>query len=155
MDNFDHQILKIMQENCRTSTEQIGAQIGLSATACQRRIKRLRETGIIKKEVAILDSKALANHVTVLVEIIVKYGGSEEIEKFKHAMLSHEEVQQCYYVTGNADFILIITVENMHEYEALTQKLFFSNNNIQRFHTNVVMDNVKTGLTIPINTTTS
>lgn len=150
MDNFDHQILEIMQKNCRTSTEQIGAEIGLSATACQRRIKRLREEGIIEKEVAILDSNTLGNYVTVLVEIIVKYGGSEEIEKFKQSMLSHEEVQQCYYVTGNADFILIITAKNMHEYEAITQKLFFSNNNIQRFHTNVVMDNVKTGLNIPV-----
>ena len=149
MDNFDHQILKIMQENCRTSTEQIGAQIGLSATACQRRIKRLRETDIIKKEVALLDNKALGSYVTVLVEVIVKNGGSEEIEKFKQTMLSYEEVQQCYYVTGNVDFILIITAQNMHEYEALTQKLFFSNSNIQRFHTNVAMDNVKTGLNIP------
>lgn len=149
MDSFDHQILKIMQDNCRTSTEQIGAQIGLSATACQRRIKRLREQGIIEKEVALLDNKALGSYVTVLVEVIVKNGGSEEIEKFKQTMLSYEEVQQCYYVTGNVDFILIITAQNMHEYEALTQKLFFSNSNIQRFHTNVAMDNVKTGLNIP------
>jgi Lrp/AsnC family leucine-responsive transcriptional regulator len=65
-------------------------------------------------------------------------------------MLSHEEVQQCYYVTGNADFILIITAQNMHEYEAITQKLFFTNDNIQKFHSNVVMDNVKVGLNIPI-----
>ena len=149
MDSFDHQILKIMQVNCRTSTEQIGSQIGLSATACQRRIKRLREQGIIEKEVALLDNKALRSYVTVLVEVIVKNGGSEEIEKFKQTMLSYEEVQQCYYVTGNVDFILIITAQNMHEYEALTQKLFFSNSNIQRFHTNVAMDNVKTGLNIP------
>lgn len=150
MDNFDHQILKIMQDNCRTSTEQIGAQIGLSATACQRRIKKLRELGIIKKEVAILERNALGGHVTILVEVIVKKGGSDEIEAFKQAMLSHEEVQQCYYVTGNVDFILVITAQNMHEYEAITQKLFFSNDNIQRFHSNVVMDNVKTGLNIPI-----
>lgn len=150
MDNFDHQILKIMQNNCRISTEQIGAEIGLSATACQRRIKRLRDEGIITKEIAILEGKALGSYVTVLVEITVKYGGSEEIEKFKQTMLSHEKVQQCYYVTGNADFILIIIAQNMHEYEALTQELFFSNNNIQRFHTNVVMDNVKMGLNIPI-----
>ena len=149
MDSFDHQILKIMQDNCRTSTEQIGSQIGLSATACQRRIKRLREQGIIEKEVALLDNKALGSYVTVLVEVIVKNGGSEEIEKFKQTMLSYEEVQQCYYVTGNVDFILIITAQNMHEYETLTQKLFFSNSNIQRFHTNVAMDNVKTGLNIP------
>ena len=150
MDNFDHQILKIMQNNCRTSTEQMGADIGLSATACQRRIKKLRELGIIEKEVAIVDSKALGGYVTILVEVIVKRGGSDEIEKFKHAMLSHEEVQQCYYVTGNADFILVITAQTMHEYEAITQRLFFSNDNIQKFHSNVVMDNVKVGLNIPI-----
>lgn len=150
MDNFDHQILKIMQNNCRTSTEQIGAQIGLSATACQRRIKKLREQGIIEKEVAIVESMALGGYVTILVEVIVKRGGSDEIENFKQAMLNHEEVQQCYYVTGNADFILIITAQNMHEYEAITQKLFFTNDNIQKFHSNVVMDNVKVGLNIPI-----
>ncbi|TIO55284.1 MAG: Lrp/AsnC family transcriptional regulator, partial [Mesorhizobium sp.] len=60
------------------------------------------------------------------------------------------EVQQCYYVTGEADFILVVTVATMADYEALTRRLFFENNNVRRFRTFVAMDRVKVGLEVPV-----
>lgn len=60
------------------------------------------------------------------------------------------EVQQCYYVTGEADFILVVSVRAMGDYEALTRRLFFQNNNVKRFRTFVSMDRVKVGLSIPL-----
>ena len=55
-------------------------------------------------------------------------------------------MQQCYYVTGDADFVLVVVVPDMAHYEALTQRLFFGNNNVKRFKTSVAMDRVKVGL---------
>ncbi len=150
MDVFDRKILNELQENNRISTEELGEKIGLSATACQRRLKRLRQEKIIAKEVAILNGVEFDNYVTVIVDIILKSGGANSTDSFKTRMLNNPHVQQCFYVTGNVDFILVITAQNMLEYEKLTQALFFNDDNIEKFHSTVVMENVKVGLSIPI-----
>ena len=150
LDSLDLQLLRIVQTNNRLSTEQMGSQIGLSATAVQRRIKRLRDSGVIKKEVAVLDAIAVGGFITIIVDVTIKQGSIKSLKDFKQLMLDCPQVQQCYYVTGNDDFIIIVTIENMLEYEKLTHKLFFSNDNIQKFNSTVAMENVKVGLDIPI-----
>jgi len=150
VDTFDRQILKLLQSNSRITSEQLGDKIGLSATACQRRIKRLREAGVILKEVAVTDGIAVGGYVTVIVEVILQQGSFKRIETFKQRALKCPQVQQCFYVTGNNDFILIVIAENMLEYEKLTRELFFNDSNIKKFHSTVVMENVKTGLDVPV-----
>jgi len=147
---LDKKILKELQKNNRISSEDLGMIVGLSATACQRRLKKLRQSNVISKEIAVLNGIELDNYVTVIVEVTIKQGATNNIDKFKKRMLDCEQVQQCFYVTGQADFILIITAKNMLEYERLTQKLFFTDKNIQKFHSTVSMENVKIGLSIPI-----
>ena len=150
MDMLDKKILRELQKNNRISSENLGGVVGLSATACQRRLKKLRQSNVISKEVAVLNGIELDNYVTVIVELTIKQGSTKNIEKLKKRMLDCEQVQQCFYVTGQADFILIITSKNMLEYEKLTKKLFFTDNNIQKFYSTVSMENVKIGLSIPI-----
>ena len=150
MDTFDRQILRLLQINSRITSEQLGVQIGLSATACQRRIKKLREAGVILKEIAVIDGIAIGGFVTVIVEVILQQGSFKRIDTFKQQMLKCPQVQQCFYVTGNNDFVLIVIAENMLEYEKLTRDLFFNNSNIRKFHSTVVMENVKTGLDVPV-----
>lgn len=150
MDILDKKILKELQKNNRISSEDLGEIVGLSATACQRRLKRLRQSNVIRQEVAVLNGIELDNYVTIIVEVTIKQGATKDIDNFKKRMLDCEQVQQCFYVTGPADFILIITSKNMLEYEKLTKKLFFVDNNIQKFNSTVSMENVKVGLSIPI-----
>lgn len=150
LDDFDKKILRELQRDNRISSEQLGQMIGLSATACQRRLKRLRVSKVISKEIAVLNGIELDNYVTVIVNVVMKQGGTANIDNFKQRMQINEHVQQCFYVTGDSDFILVITAKNMLMYEQLTQKLFFVDDNIQKFSSMVVMDNVKTGLSLPI-----
>ena len=147
---LDKKILNELQMDNRISSENLGEKIGLSATACQRRLKKLRQSKVISKEVAILNGVEFDNYVTIIVEITMKQGLANSIDNFKNRMLDCEHVQQCFYVTGHADFILIITSKNMLEYEKLTKKLFFFDKNIQKFHSTVAMENVKVGLNIPL-----
>lgn len=149
MDIFDKNILKELQKNNRISSEKLGEKIGLSATACQRRLKKLRASDVISKEISVLNGVEFDNYVTIIVEVIMKQGGADNIENFKKKSLDCEDVQQCFYVTGHADFILIVTSKNMLEYEKITKELFFYNG-VQKFHSTVVMDNIKVGLNIPI-----
>lgn len=150
MDIFDKKILNELQQNNRLSTHELGNKIGLSATACQRRLNKLRKSKLIIKEVAVLNGAELNNYVTIIVNIVIKQGRADNVEGFKKRMLANPHVQQCFYVAGDGDFVLIITAKSMLDYEKLTQKLFFCDDNIQKFHSTVVMENVKVGLNIPI-----
>jgi DNA-binding Lrp family transcriptional regulator len=86
----------------------------------------------------------------LIVEVEMESERTEMCDAAKSAFSQAAEVQQCYYVTGECDFILIVTVATMADYESMTRRLFFSNNNVKRFRTFVAMDRVKVGLSVPI-----
>jgi len=150
LDSFDFAILQILQNDNTIPQREIGIAVNLSAAAVQRRIKRMEENGIIKSNIAVLDPTKVGQPITIFVEVEVESEKFELIDKTKKVFASYPEVQQCYYVTGEMDFILIIVVPSMVAYEQLTKKLFFDNANVKRFRTFVTMDRVKVGLTIPI-----
>jgi Lrp/AsnC family leucine-responsive transcriptional regulator len=150
LDDFDKKILKILQKDNQTRQRDIATQVCLSPAAVHRRIKRMESDGTILQNTAVLSPERLGRPTTIVVEI---YAVSEQIDlldKMKEDFSSCKEVQQCYYVTGEADFILILTVTNMQEYEAITRKLFFAEKNVKRFKTLVVMDSVKMELSVPL-----
>lgn len=152
LDKFDRQILIAMQADCRVSSEQIAQSIGLSATAVQRRVKRLRADGVIRAEVALVDAQAVGRVVTALVEVQLAVGSREVlIDGFKRRMAEHPEVQQCYYVAGDNDFVLLLTAKDMADYERLTRELFFDEPNIKKFKSTFVLDACKLSLTVPLN----
>lgn len=149
-DDFDLKILAILQRDNLTPQRVIGDAINLSAPAVQRRIKRMTESGVIQSNVAIVDPAAVGQAITIFVEVEVISETAEQIEDAKAQFAKTPEIQQCYYVTGEADFVMVIVVPDMARYEALTRELFFGNNNVKRFRTFVTMGRVKTGLQVPL-----
>jgi Lrp/AsnC family transcriptional regulator, leucine-responsive regulatory protein len=150
LDSFDLAILEIVQRDNSIPLRTIGEVVNLSAAAVQRRLKRMRENDVIVGNVAVVDPARLGRAITILVEIVVESERIDLIEGVRESLLAAPEVQQCYYVTGDADFVVIVTVGTMQEYEALTRRLFFNNPNVKRFRTLVVMDRVKVGLNVAI-----
>lgn len=150
LDRADLAILAILQRDNLTPQRAIGDAVHLSAPAVQRRIKRMTETGVIQANVAVLDLDVVGCPVTVFVEVEVISETADQILAAKAAFRAAPEVQQCYYVTGDADFVLVVVVPSMAHYEALTRRLFFGNNNVKRFKTFVAMDRVKVGLGAPL-----
>jgi Lrp/AsnC family transcriptional regulator, leucine-responsive regulatory protein len=148
LDAFDRKILDILQRDNTTPQRTIGDAVNLSAPAVQRRIKRMTEDGVIQANIAVVDPDAVGQSITIFVEVEVISETTEQIERVKREFSAMPEVQQCYYVTGEADFILVIVVPTMADYETLTRKLFFGNNNVKRFRTFVAMDRVKVGLSV-------
>lgn len=149
-DTFDNKILSIIQKNNLTPQRDIGEMIGLSAAAVQRRIKKMRELGTIEKDVTVIDREKIGNNVTILVEIFLNSEKIEQIDTLKKEFEEISEIQQCYYVTGESDFFLVMVVPSMSYYENLTRKIFFSNENIKRFRTIVVMGITKNSLELPL-----
>jgi len=150
LDSLDVAILACLQSDARTIAETIGAKVGLSAAAVQRRIKRLRETGVIEREVAVLSPRALGLSMTFVVMVEMERESLAVLDGFRRQVLSDDNVQQCYYVTGNADFVLVVTCRDMADFEAFTRRMFFDNPNVRHFTTSVAMDRVKTGLSLPL-----
>ena len=150
LDTFDRAILRELQQDCRQSSERIAAVVSLSATAVQRRIKRLRESGVIGAEQAIVNPAAVGCPLSILIQVTLAQGRADILADFKQRAQATPEVQQCFYVTGDYDFLLIVSVANMLDNEQLTHRLFFENPNIQKFHTVVVMESVKVGLHVCI-----
>lgn len=149
LDAFDRKILEILQRDNTTPQRTIGEAVNLSAPAVQRRIKRMTEEGVIRANVAVLDPAAVGQAITIFVEVEVISETAEQIEQAKREFAAAPQIQQCYYVTGEADFVLVIVVPTMADYEALTRRLFFGNNNVKRFRTFVAMDRIKVGLSVP------
>jgi DNA-binding Lrp family transcriptional regulator len=150
LDRADPAILAILQRDNLTPQREIGAAVHLSAPAVQRRIKRMTETGVIQGNVAVVEPDLTGRPVTIMVEVEVISETASQVEAAKTAFRAAPEVQQCDYVTGDADFLLVVVVRGMADYEALTQRLFFGANNVKRFKTFVVMDRVKVGLRAPL-----
>ncbi len=150
LDDFDMAILRILQKDSTVPQRLIGEQVNLSAPSVQRRIKRLEASGIIAAQHAIIDPARLNRALTIIVEVELNVETGGAIDRVKQSFAEAPEVQQCYYVTGEADFVLIIIVQDMSEYEALTQRLFFSNETIKKFKTFVTMDRTKVSLQIDI-----
>ncbi|MGB0683299.1 MAG: Lrp/AsnC family transcriptional regulator [Magnetovibrionaceae bacterium] len=150
LDSFDRKILERLQMNARETAEVMSEAVGLSPAACQRRVKKLRDKGVVKADIAVLDPARIGGRLTLHVSVVLERGGAHVIDEFKRQAINETRVQQCFYVTGDADFILVVTALDMADYEAFTRRFFFGNSNIQRFTTTVAMETVKAGLALPI-----
>lgn len=146
MDRFDRKILALYQNDTRRAAASIGAEVGLSAAAVQRRLKRLRAEGIIAAEIAVLDNRAVGRPITCIVSVSLNTGPAQ-IEKFKREMRDQANVQQCYHVTGSTDVMMIVTAESMEAYGAFA-RTWFETARVARYETHVVLDRVKAGLSL-------
>ncbi|MEP3296153.1 Lrp/AsnC family transcriptional regulator [Tateyamaria sp.] len=150
LDSFDLAILRILQKDNTVPQRVIGERVNLSAPSVQRRIKRLEASGIIAAQTASVDPARFGPALTIVVQIELNVETGGAIDLVKKSFIDAPEIQQCYYVTGEADFVLIVLVQDMSEYEALTQRLFFSSETIKKFKTFVTMDRTKVSLEIDI-----
>lgn len=150
IDASDLEILRMLQANARARMEDIAARTGLSVATIQRRIRALRAEGFILADSAVLEPERLGFGMTFLVMVELERERLSELEKFKKRVLSEPLVQQCYYVTGEFDFILICMCPDVDRFKLLTHRLFFDNPNVKRFRTSLVMDRTKVSLTVPI-----
>ncbi|MBR9851920.1 MAG: Lrp/AsnC family transcriptional regulator [Rhodobacteraceae bacterium] len=150
LDDADTTILRTLQKDCRIGLEQLAQECSLSVPSVQRRLKRLRESGLILKEVAVLDPSRFDYKMTFIVLVELDRESLQQLDVFRKRARNEPQVQQCYYVTGDADFILVCVAQDMQDFEDLTHRLFFDNSNVRRFRTSVAMDRTKIGLDLPI-----
>lgn len=135
IDGIDLKLLEALQDDASQSNQDLAAQVHISPPTCLRRVKRLRDAGLIEREIAILNADKLANTLghglTALVEITLDRQGAEQQEVFEARVVLDGAVQQCYRVSPGPDFILVVHVRDTPAYLALAQRLFNSDANVR------------------------
>lgn len=150
LDEFDLKILRLVQQDNQTPQRVIADKIGLSPPAVARRLQHLREAKYIRSDISVLDETAIGRPLTIVVHVTTDNERLDLLDGMKERFSKCPQVQQCYYVTGEMDFILILNVRDMAEYNELTRTLFFEGGNVRSFRTCVSMENVKTYGSIPV-----
>jgi Lrp/AsnC family leucine-responsive transcriptional regulator len=149
-DQSDRKILHLLQENAREKLESIASETGLSVATVQRRIKSFRTTGVIERETALISQEAAGYAMTFLIFVEMEQEKPYQLDAFRKKVKSEPQVQQCYYITGEADFALVVLGKDVADFERLTHRLFFEDSNVKRFRTSVVMSRTKTGMSVPL-----
>lgn len=139
IDRYDAALLRLLQRDARRSLEILAHEVGLSVASVGRRLNRLRKAKVIVGEVAIVDPQKAGCGMTFVVQVELVRDGATELEVFKEALAREPLVQQYFYVTGDADFILVVRAKDMGEFEGLSKRLFLEPPNVKRFKTSVCL----------------
>lgn len=150
LDGFDRRLLNLVQSDAGQTAEQLAGSVGLSASAVQRRLKRLREEGVIVRNAAILDLKSVGSPMFFVTSLQIERESPEMIAQLRSWLLAQEQVQQAFLVTGQADFVLVVTAPDAESYEALMARLISDNPNVRCFTTSMALGVIKRSLAVPV-----
>lgn len=154
LDRLDRAILARLQTDGRETHEAIGAQVGLSASAVLRRIRRLEEAGVIDRYVALLRPEALglglSAYVNVRLEKRAEHAKRNPMDEFRASVQGWPEVVECAALTGEMDFLLRLVVQDMGAYSRFMMDTLLRHPAVQDCKTSFVMDRVKSTTALPI-----
>jgi DNA-binding Lrp family transcriptional regulator len=150
LDRFDRELLNLVQEDSAQTAERLAEQVELSPSAIQRRLRRMRDEGVIVRDCAVVDPAVVGRPNFFVVALQVERERSDLLTRLRKWLAVEAQVQQAFYVTGEADFILVVTAADNVAYEALMSRMMRENPNVRRYTTNVALGVVKRGLTLPV-----
>lgn len=150
LDNIDCRILNLLQENNRLTNVELARLIGLSGPPCLRRIQKLQAVGIIQQNVAVLDPLKIGYQLISFVHVTLEKQREDLLESFERKILGVDAVMQCYFISGDADYFLIIQVKNMAEYAEFARRVLSNEPNIKMFRSSFSLKRVKYKTKLPL-----
>ncbi|MEM7069398.1 MAG: Lrp/AsnC family transcriptional regulator [Pseudomonadota bacterium] len=147
-DKRDMKILAILQNNCRISNGDLAEQVGMSASACWRRVKMFEEAGVIERYGAVINQSALGLAFSAIVHVQLTRHDPEAMKDFNKAIARSPEIQSCYATTGQADYHLLVRCKDIEAYNTFLEDFLFQLPAVRGAQTNVVLKDIKSGLTI-------
>ncbi len=124
-DKIDMAILRVLLQDSRKTLQEIGAEVGLSATSCWSRIKKLEAHGVIKRYTVDLDAAKLGYHDTVIVQVTLESHSDETLYEFGRVLATIPEIQEAYLVSGDYDYYIRIAVRDTRDYERLLREKLY------------------------------
>jgi len=150
LDPVDRKILNLLQHEAGINAAAIGERIGLSQSACWRRIQRLREEGVISDHPVILDREKVGLTTMVFAHVKLTSHGRSNLSAFAEAVKDFPEVMDCYVVLGNVDFLLRIVTEDIKAYEQFFFEKLSQLPGIQEVTSSMVLSDIKQTTALPI-----
>lgn len=126
LDDLDLRILDQLQQDCSLSNQALAQRVHVSPPTCLRRVRRLVDTGVIERRVAILNPQAVGLGLTAIIEITLDTQAVEHLDAFEDRIVADPAIGQCYRVSNGPDFILVAQVADMAAYQALARRAFTS-----------------------------
>ncbi|HCG9638111.1 TPA: Lrp/AsnC family transcriptional regulator [Vibrio parahaemolyticus] len=149
MDTIDRQLLHLIQKDATLTTAELADQVGLSASPCARRLKRLEQEGVISGYRAMISRGAVGIAMTVFVEVSLNNHQASSIDEFETAIVDMDEVISCHVVSGPYDYLLEVVSKDLPGYESFTRKLQRLEN-VKDIHTHLAIRQVKGNGCLPI-----
>lgn len=146
----DRALLSALQRDSRQTIERLAEAANLSPSAAQRRVQRLREAGVIERDVAILDPKKLGLALTLLVELELERDRPELLPALQRWIGAEDAVQQAWYVTGRGDLLMVVLSPSIEAFDQLMERLMEQNRNVRKFTTSLALKTLKRGLAVPV-----
>ncbi|MDR3503368.1 MAG: Lrp/AsnC family transcriptional regulator [Legionella sp.] len=143
LDKTDRKILNILQKDNQITNQALADKVGLSAPPCFRRVKRLRDEGIILNDVSLVDPFKVGKPLIVFVNITLEKQREDLLAHFERKMAEEPEIMQCYFVSGDTDYLLIIHVKDMNDYNEFARRVFANEPNIKQFRSSFCLNRTK------------
>lgn len=152
LDAIDRKILAILQRDNQITNLELASRVGLSPPPCLWRVRRLREQGIIEKDVALIDPVKVGQGLIAFVGVELDRQREDVLTSFERKISAEPQVQQCYFVSGETDYLLVVTCADMESYNAFARRVLANEHNIKRFRTSFCLSRVKYDTAIPLGT---
>jgi len=131
LDDLDRRILNILQVDASHTNAELAELVHISPPTCLRRVKHLRENGVIERQVAIVAPDKVGSRLSAIVEITLDVQAADRMEEFESVVADEAAVLQCYRVSPGPDFVLVVQVADMPAYHALAHRLFTTHSNVR------------------------
>lgn len=139
LDSFDRKLLALLQVDVQQPVAALAEKVGLSAPACYRRIRRLRATGVIEREIAVVRPKTLGWPLSMIVLVTLERETADTVSEMFEIFRAEPEVMEAWNVTGDHDFAVRIIARDMESYDDLVRRLFSADERVRTFETLVVI----------------
>jgi Lrp/AsnC family transcriptional regulator len=149
-DSTDRSILALLQEDASLTAADVAEKVGLSQSPCWRRIARLERLGIIRRRVALLDSKKLGLGVTVFAEVNIGRGSREAVGQFEDAVRGYPEVQECHMLMGDTDYLLKVVTRDVAAYEEFLREKLARHPAVGGIRSSMALKPVKESTSLPL-----
>jgi Lrp/AsnC family leucine-responsive transcriptional regulator len=150
LDKIDLKILKILQENAKITNLQLSGEIGLSPAPTLERVKKLETAKLIKGYYTQVNEEALGIGIKAVIQITLARQLENAISNFKKEINKIPEIMECYQVTGNADYILIVLLKDIRDFENLISQRLSKVEEIGQMQTMVILSKVKDSKLLPL-----
>ena len=150
LDSTDRKILHILQEDAKITNTALAAKFKLTATPVYERVKKMEQSGVISKYVALLDQKKVNKNLIIFISISLKNHARSYLTKFKETIDMYDEITECYHIAGNYDFLLKAQVKDMEAYQKFILSKLSVDENIGQVQSSFVLSKNKYSTALPV-----